>query len=58
MPTIEASVDGLHDFFEYREVAIVGRQAPSQLPDPLYRGELGAVGRQEQQSQMLEVAPR
>ena len=39
-----------------REVTIVDRKAPSQLPNSLNRGELRTVGRQEQQVQLCGMA--
>src|SRR5229473_813422 len=55
-PAIEASADGLQHFAQCGEVAIVSSKAPSQLPHPLYRSQLRAVGRQEQQAQLSSMA--
>lgn len=55
-PTIEASADGYQHFDQRGEVAVVSSQAPSQLPHPLDRSQLRAVGRQEQQAQLSSVA--
>src|ERR1035438_5608182 len=51
-PAIEASADGFQHFGQRGEVAVVSSKAPSQLPHPLYRSQLRAVGRQEQQTQL------
>src|SRR5260370_30532119 len=55
-PAIEASADGLQHFAQCGEVAIVSSKAPSQLPHPLYRSQLRAAGRQEQQAQLSSMA--
>ena len=57
-PAIEASADGLEYFGQGGEVAVVSSQAPSQLPDPLDRSQLRAVGWQKQQTQLPSMAAK
>ena len=51
-PAIEAGTDRLQYFAQRGEVAVVSGQAPGKLPYPLDLSQLGAVGRQEQQTQL------
>lgn len=55
MPTGEALLNGVDEHCQGGEVAVVGGQPAGQFPDPLDRGKLGAVGRQEHERQHLPV---
>src|SRR6202030_530593 len=55
-PAIERSADGFQHIGQRGEVAVVSSKAPSQLPHPLDRSQLRAVGRQEQQAQLSSMA--
>lgn len=55
MPTSEAFLNGFDEHCQGGEVAVVGGHPAGQFPDPLDRGKLGAVGRQEHEGQHLPV---
>ena len=55
-PAIEAGVDGVEYVGKRCEVAVVRCQAPGQFPNPLDRGQLRTVWRQEQQAQNVAVS--
>jgi hypothetical protein len=57
-PAIEAIADGFGHIGQRGEVAVVSGKAPSQLPHPLYRGKLRAVGRQEQRGTLIFASKR
>src|SRR5271163_5247030 len=54
-PAVEASVHSIEHFGQRSEIAVVSSKAPSQLPHPLDRSQLRAVGRQEQQAQLSSM---